>query len=83
MERGGAGAGEGGQSGTGRRRVSVAEAAEVLGTTVEGVRGRIKRGTLEVEREGERVFVLLPADQSTDRARPADDQPGLAAVRNR
>jgi hypothetical protein len=54
-----------------RRRVTVAEAAEALGITVEAVRGRIKRGTLEAEREGDHVFVLLEADQS----RPAVDQP--------
>ena len=56
------------------RRVTVAEAAEILGVTVEAVRGRIKRGTLEAERTPEGVFVLLAADQTDDRARPADDQ---------
>ena len=52
------------------RRVTVAEAARVLGVTVEAVRGRIKWGTLAHEREGSHVFVLLPADQ----ARPVADQ---------
>jgi hypothetical protein len=59
---------------TGRRHCSVAEAAEILGTSVEGVRGRIKRGTLESVKDGGTVYVLLPLDQSTDRLRPADDQ---------
>jgi hypothetical protein len=59
---------------TGRRRCSVAEAAEILGTSVEGVRGRIKRGTLESVKDGGTVYVLLPPDQSTDRMRPDDDQ---------
>jgi predicted transcriptional regulator len=36
---------------TGPRRMSVVEAAELLGITVAAVRGRIKRGTLEAERE--------------------------------
>jgi hypothetical protein len=53
------------------RRVTVAEAAEILGVSVEAVRGRIKRGTLAAEREGDHVFVLLEADQS----RPGADQP--------
>ena len=56
------------------RRVTVAEAAEILGVTVEAVRGRIKRGRLEAERTPEGVFVLLAADQPDDRTRPADDQ---------
>lgn len=71
------GAGMGDQPETGRRRVSVAEAAEVLGVSVEAVRGRIKRGTLDSEREGDHVFVLLEAgqsrpaaDRSTDQAQP-------------
>jgi hypothetical protein len=59
---------------TGRHRCSVAEAAEILGTSVEGVRGRIKRGTLKSVKDSGTVYVLLPLDQSTDRLRPADDQ---------
>jgi hypothetical protein len=51
------------RSQTSRRRVSVAEASEILGVTVEAVRGRIKRGTIGHEREGDRVFVVLDADQ--------------------
>src|SRR5215208_3352602 len=58
------------QSQTGRRRLTVAEASAVLGVTVEAVRGRIKRGTLDHERTDKGVFVLLEEqsyDQSTDR----------------
>src|SRR5215213_7197377 len=62
------------QSQTGRQRLTVAEASEVLGVTIEAVRGRIKRGTLEHERTDKGVFVLLPADQSTDRPQPDTDQ---------
>ncbi len=74
---------------TGRRRVSVPEAADLLGLTVEAIRGRIKRGTIDHERDGERVFVLVdtdkpptshsqsydkPSDQPTDQ-RPDEDAP--------
>jgi hypothetical protein len=66
------------QSGTGRRRVTVAEAAELLGLTVEAVRGRIKRGKLEHTKEDGTVYVILDTDQSSTRQtgqQPADDQP--------
>src|SRR5215207_9324819 len=53
-----------------RRRLSVAEAADALGITVDAVRSRIKRGTIEHERVGGRVYVLLVADES----RPGHDQ---------
>ena len=62
------------QSQTGRRRLTVAEASEVLGVTVEAVRGRIKRGTLEHERDSGTVYVLLDADQPPTGQQPADDQ---------
>src|SRR5215203_5995179 len=64
------------QSQTGRRRLTVAEASAVLGVTVEAVRGRIKRRTLDHERTAEGVFVLLDTDQSADRPRPATNQTG-------
>ena len=59
---------------TGPRRMSVVEAAELLGITVAAVRGRIKRGTLEAERERKRVWVLLPPDKATTGHRPATDR---------
>jgi hypothetical protein len=62
------------QSQTGRRRLTVAEASEILGITVEAVRGRIKRRTLDHERTDKGVFVLLDPDQSVDRPRPDTDQ---------
>ena len=40
----------------------MAEAADALGITVDAVRSRIKRGTIEHERVGGRVYVLLVAD---------------------
>jgi hypothetical protein len=64
---------------TTKRRTTVAEAAELLGISAEAVRGRIRRGTLPVEREGGTVYVLLddPADYRTtgDRSRTTADQP--------
>ncbi len=66
------------RSQTSRQRVTVAEASEILGVTVEAVRGRIKRGKLEHERDSGTVYVLLDADQSNDQPstgqQPADDQ---------
>jgi hypothetical protein len=57
------------------RRTTVAEAAEVLGISAEAVRGRIRRGTLPVEREGGTVYVLL-SDQGGDRT-IADQSPAI------
>jgi hypothetical protein len=48
----------------------VAEAADALGITVDAVRSRVKRGTIDHERKGGRVYVLLGADE----ARPNHDQ---------
>jgi hypothetical protein len=62
------------QAPTGRQRLSVAQAAEVLGISIEAVRGRIKRNTLRHERTPDGVVVFLNADQSTDRMRPGADQ---------
>jgi len=56
------------------RRVSVSEAAGVLGISVEAVRGRIKRGTIGHERDGDRVYVLLDADQAATGLDQGDDQ---------
>ena len=53
-----------------RRRLSVAEAADALGITVDAIRSRVKRGTIAYERKGDRVYVLLGADES----RPGHDQ---------
>jgi len=57
----------------------VAEAAEILGISAEAVRGRIRRRTLPVEREGGAVYVLLegePQGRTTaDQSRTTADQP--------
>lgn len=58
---------------TGRRRLTVPEAAQALGVTVDAVRGRIKRETIGYEREGDRVFVVLEADESRTGRGQSDD----------
>ncbi len=74
----------GDKSRTGRRagrpdqRYTVAETADILGLTVEAVRGRIKRGKLEHVKEDGTVYVLLDTDQTaTGRTgqQPVVDQP--------
>ncbi|HKH39171.1 MAG TPA: hypothetical protein VKA82_18615 [Rubrobacter sp.] len=59
------------QSQTGRRRLTVAEASAVLGVTVEAVRGRIKRGTLDHERTDKSVFGRFRVPGSRPDYRPA------------
>ncbi len=67
------------RTGPAERRTTVAEAAEVLGISAEAVRGRVRRGTLPVERERGTVYVLLdyPADDRTtgDQPRTTGDRP--------
>jgi hypothetical protein len=62
-----------------RRRTTVAEAAEILGISAEAVRGRIRRGTLPVERESGAVYVLLNLTEdrrtTADQSRTTADQP--------
>jgi hypothetical protein len=55
-----------------KRRTTVAEAAEILGISAEAVRGRIRRGTLPVERESGTVYVLL---EEAEQDRTTADQP--------
>ncbi len=60
------------------QRVTVLEAAELLGITTEAARMRIKRGTLRSERQAGRVFVLLgpdrPTEHTTERTEPTEDR---------
>jgi excisionase family DNA binding protein len=51
------------------RRVTVHEAARVLNVSEDAVRMRIKRGTLEAEKEGGRLYVLLTSDPTTELTR--------------
>src|ERR671913_95405 len=62
-----------------RRRTTVAEAAELLGISAEAVRGRIRRGTIPVEREGGTVYVLIEQTEdhrtTGERSRTTGDRP--------
>jgi hypothetical protein len=69
------------EQGQDRRRVTVAEAAEILGITAEAVRTRIKRGKLDSVKDPPgrtgTVYVLLEADQTgpnTDPTSQGQDQ---------
>lgn len=53
-----------------RRRLTVQEAAEILGTSVDAVRSRIRRGSLDGKKEQDgRVYVWLDVDQSGDESK--------------
>lgn len=54
----------------------MAEAAGILGISAEAVRQRIKRSTLEVERDGGTVYVLLDADGTRPAAGGTRDRSG-------
>ena len=47
------------------RRLTVAQAADALGVTVDAIRSRIKRGSIGHVREGGRVYVLSGGNQGT------------------
>ena len=55
------------------RRVTVDEAADILGISPGAVRNRISRSTLRSVREEGRVYVLLPADSPRDTRRDTTD----------
>jgi hypothetical protein len=57
-------------------RYTVAEAAEVLGTTTGAVRNRLSRGSLQSVKEEGTVYVLLPADITRGTERDAVDDRG-------
>jgi hypothetical protein len=72
---------EAGAPGADRRRLTVPQAAEALGVTVDAVRGRIRRGKLNSEQQAGAVYVWLDAPEETDSRgpsatsrRPSDDQ---------
>jgi hypothetical protein len=55
-----------------RRRLDVKQAAETLGTTVDAVRKRIRRGTLEAEKVDGKVYVWLDVEQDAVRTGDVD-----------
>jgi hypothetical protein len=57
-------------------RVTVSEAAGVLGISVEAVRGRVKRGSLKSERtEDGAVYVFVSGDRTRPDYDQSNDQP--------
>jgi hypothetical protein len=56
------------------RKLTVAQAADTLGVTVDAIRSRIKRETMEHVREEGRVYVILGAEQGETSAGQANDQ---------
>jgi hypothetical protein len=72
-----------GQDPSGRRRVPVAEAARELGTTVDALRKRVQRRTIEHERDDEgHVWILLDTvrprqDTGQDTGRPQSERDEL------
>jgi hypothetical protein len=68
-------------TGADRRRLTVPQAAEALGVTVDAVRGRIRRGKLKSEQHAGSVYVWLDASEEDDSRgpsatshRPSDDR---------
>src|SRR5215204_1585069 len=61
------------------RRLTVAQAADQLGISVDAMRARVKRGTVATEREGGRVYVLLDAAQ--DAAKVDESSPLISQLR--
>jgi hypothetical protein len=57
-----------------KQRYTVPDAAEVLGISPEAVRTRLSRGTLDSEREGRRVYVLLEPDLTRHNKDRTSDQ---------
>jgi predicted ArsR family transcriptional regulator len=63
-----------------RRRLSVQEAADVLGTSVDAVRSRVRRGSIASEKgEDGRVYVWLVTDESNDKPQAEDEGRELVA----
>lgn len=65
------------------RRLTVQDAAEVLGTTVDAVRMRARRGGLESEKEPDgRVYVYLNDDSSETKHRPNGEPDALISAKD-
>jgi hypothetical protein len=77
-----------GEGRTSGNRVSVYQAAEVMGVTVDAIRKRISRGTIPHERDKDgRVWVLLDTDQDAasnvhDTGQPQSDAAALISAKD-
>src|SRR5215212_4642333 len=57
-----------------RRRLTIDQAADQLGISMDAMRARVKRRTVATEREGGRVYVLLDTAQDTAQDAPHTDR---------
>jgi excisionase family DNA binding protein len=66
------------------RRLTVQEAAEVLGTSVDAVRMRVRRGTLESEKDPDgRVHVWVNGDSTETRLRLDGEPSALISAKDK
>lgn len=59
------------------RRMTVHDAAEALGLTVDAIRKRVERGTIEHERDESRLWILVEEQQDSTRHRQDIDRTDL------
>jgi hypothetical protein len=65
------------------RRLTVQEAAEVLGTSMDAVRMRARRGSLESEKDSDgRVYVWVDPDESETRQRLNGESTALISAKD-
>ena len=65
------------------RRLTVQEAAEVLGTSVDAVRMRVRRGSLDSEKDPDgRVYVWVDPDESETKPRPNGESAALISAKD-
>jgi excisionase family DNA binding protein len=65
------------------QRLTVQEAAEVLGTSVDAVRMRARRGSLESKKDGDgRVYVWVNGDSSETKLRPDVEPTALISAKD-
>ena len=67
MDQGGTGQGD-------QQRLTVDQAAQVLGLSVDAIRSKVKRNSIPHTRESGRVYILLSVDQATTSHDQAADQ---------
>jgi hypothetical protein len=65
------------------RRLTVQEAAEVLGTSVDAVRMRVRRGSLASDKDPDgRVYVWVDADESETKHEPNSESTALISAKD-
>ena len=65
------------------QRLTVQEAAEILGTSVDAVRMRVRRGSLDSEKDPDgRVYVWVDDDSSETKLRPDGESNALISAKD-